>query len=70
MNVNRKLLWNLSFLGKQYGAHNALGDLRALKELFQAKLLPLCISTNVFIEHNGCRIFNALVQLCVHYFSD
>lgn len=29
-----------TFLGKQYEAHNAQADVRALKELFEAKLLP------------------------------
>ncbi|XP_062592441.1 uncharacterized protein LOC134253872 [Saccostrea cucullata] len=37
-----------TFLGKQYEAHNALGDVRALKELFEVKLLPLCGTDDVF----------------------
>lgn len=37
-----------TFLGKQYEAHNALADVRALQELFEAKLLPLCGTVDVF----------------------
>lgn len=37
-----------SFLGKQYEAHNALADVRALQELFEAKVLPLYGTVDVF----------------------
>lgn len=37
-----------TFLGKQHEAHNALADVRALKELFEAKLLPFCGTVDVF----------------------
>lgn len=37
-----------TFLGKQYEAHNALADVSALQELFEAKLLPLCGTNDVF----------------------
>lgn len=37
-----------TFFGKQYETHNALTDVRALQELFEAILLSLCGSVDVF----------------------
>lgn len=37
-----------TFVGKEYEAHNAIADVRALKELFELKLLTLCNSSDVF----------------------
>ncbi|XP_056006937.1 DNA polymerase III PolC-type-like [Ostrea edulis] len=36
------------FVGKHYEAHNAIADVKALKELFEVKLLTLCNASDVF----------------------
>ncbi|XP_062590039.1 uncharacterized protein LOC134251653 [Saccostrea cucullata] len=37
-----------TFIGKDYEAHNAIADVKALRELFEMKLLALCSANDVF----------------------
>ena len=55
MYINKKDVENFkqvtlvkTFVGKDYEAHNALADVKALKELFEMKLLVLCSAYDMF----------------------